>query len=82
MLRGRPGTLRGMTATEPRPVPRIAAELAEVRRHLVDAPPHHGAGVRAALADRLAALERELAVARAAARRPDGSAPGADDTHG
>lgn len=44
----------------------VAAELAEVRRHLVDAPPHHGAGTRAALHDRLTSLERELAGARSA----------------
>jgi hypothetical protein len=63
-----------MNTAEPRPVPRITAELAEVRRHLVDAPPHHGAGVRAALQDRVASLERELAAARNAARTTDRAA--------
>lgn len=39
----------------------IRAELREAERYLTDAPPHHGAGVRAALEDRIAALQRELA---------------------
>jgi hypothetical protein len=71
-----------MTTSEPRPVPRIAAELAEVRRHLVDAPPHHGAGVRDALRDRAAALERELDAARVATARAAGSAPSGSATEG
>jgi hypothetical protein len=43
----------------------IAAELAELRRHLEEAPPHH-AGGRRALEDRIRRLERELADARGA----------------
>lgn len=43
----------------------IRAELAEVERHLVDVPPHHGGG-RADLESRADALRRELARARAA----------------
>lgn len=39
----------------------IRAELAEAERYLTEAPPHHGAGVRAALAARIAGLQRELA---------------------
>lgn len=50
--------------SSPRPAGRIAAELDEVRRHLQEAPPHHGAGVRRALQERLVRLERELAAAR------------------
>jgi hypothetical protein len=38
----------------------VAAELAELRRHLSEMPPHHGGG-RAALEDRVRRLERELA---------------------
>lgn len=41
----------------------IAAELAELRRHLREMPPHHGGGGRA-LEDRVRRLERELARAR------------------
>ncbi len=39
----------------------IAGELAELRRHLVDVPPHHAAGTRRALEERIRRLERELA---------------------
>ena len=39
----------------------IRAELAEAQRYLTEAPPHHGAGVRAALEARITALQRELA---------------------
>ena len=46
----------------------ISAELAEVERHLVDIPPHHGGG-RADLSARADALRRELAAARAAHRQ-------------
>lgn len=45
----------------------IAAELAELRRHLEEAPPHHSGGLDA-LQDRVRRLERELAAARR--RRP------------
>lgn len=38
----------------------IRAELAEAQRYLLEAPPHHGAGVRAALEARITALQREL----------------------
>jgi hypothetical protein len=41
----------------------VAAELAELRRHLDEMPPHHGGG-RAALEGRVQRLERELARAR------------------
>jgi hypothetical protein len=50
----------------PRPTPPtrtpdvVAAELATTRRYLVDAPPHHGAGTREVLDQRLRRLEREL----------------------
>jgi hypothetical protein len=47
-----------------RTVPVIAAELADVRRHLVDVPPHHGGGGDH-LERRVRELERELARARA-----------------
>lgn len=46
----------------------ITAELAEVRRHLTDVPPHHGGG-RAALEARADALHRELARAEHARRQ-------------
>jgi hypothetical protein len=54
-----------------RPLATILAELAEVRRHLQDAPPHHGGGTTA-LRDRLTQLESELHLARRreAARGP------------
>lgn len=47
----------------PRTEATIAAELAELRRHLEQAPPHH-AGGRSALEDRVRRLERELAASR------------------
>jgi hypothetical protein len=53
-----------MDATPPRPSPTVLAELAEVQRHLRDAPPHHGAGVRDSLQIAARRLERELAAAR------------------
>lgn len=40
---------------------RLRAELEDLRRYLAETPPHHGAGVRAALQVRVARLERELA---------------------
>jgi len=40
---------------------RLRAELADLRRYLAETPPHHGAGVRAALQARVARIERELA---------------------
>lgn len=51
----------GENARAGRPVSVIRAELGEVRRHLVDAPPHHGAGIREALHRQLRSLEHELA---------------------
>lgn len=52
----------------PRPAERspavVAAELAEVRRHLETSPPHHGGG-RAPLDEHRRRLERELAALRA-----------------
>lgn len=47
-----------------RPSDRVLAELAEVRRHLREAPPHHGAGVRESLHVTIRRLEQELAMAR------------------
>ena len=41
----------------------IRAELAEAQRYLTEAPPHHGAGVRATLEARITALQRELRAA-------------------
>lgn len=52
-----------MTRQDRRTEDTIAAELAELRRHLEEAPPHH-AGGQAALEDRVRRLERELAEAR------------------
>lgn len=52
-----------------RSIATIQSELAEVRRHLVDVPPHSGQGLRDELADRINRLERELAAARTAAAR-------------
>jgi hypothetical protein len=46
-----------------RTVARIAAELADVERHLRDVPPHSGGG-RHALEARRAALQRELSERR------------------
>ncbi|MEX2505181.1 MAG: hypothetical protein WD378_10035 [Egicoccus sp.] len=51
-----------MTTPDPkRTIPVVQAELDAVRRHLHEAPPHHGSGTRAALDERLRRLERELA---------------------
>jgi hypothetical protein len=47
-----------------RTVAAILAELREVERHLAEAPPHSGTGVRDDLARRRDALQRELARAR------------------
>jgi hypothetical protein len=52
-----------MTRQRQRDEATIAAELAELRRHLGEAPPHHSGG-RPALEDRVRRLERELAQAR------------------
>lgn len=57
-----------MTAPAKRTIPVVQAELEAVRRHLHEAPPHHGSGTRAALEERLRRLERELAKLRAAER--------------
>jgi hypothetical protein len=48
----------------------IAAELADVRRYLVETPPHHGDGARVVLTERVRRLERELAAARGGPDRP------------
>lgn len=56
-----------MTTSPHRPIPVIQAQIAEVSRHLHDAPPHHGSGTRESLAARLHALQAELAAARRAA---------------
>jgi hypothetical protein len=42
----------------------IAAELREVERHLLAAPPHAGAGARESLLARRDRLQRELAATR------------------
>jgi len=55
-----------MPVTPPRSSPTVLAELAEVRRHLLETPPHHGAGVRESLQTTARRLERELAAAREA----------------
>jgi hypothetical protein len=46
----------------------VTSELAELRRHLVDVPPHHGGGTRRAVEERIARLETELAALDAAIR--------------
>jgi hypothetical protein len=51
----------GPTAQPPRPASAVRAELIDLERYLLETPPHHGAGVRAALVTRIALLERELA---------------------
>jgi hypothetical protein len=51
----------GPAAQQPRPASAVRAELTDLRRYLVETPPHHGAGVRDALVARIALLERELA---------------------
>ncbi|MFO7778445.1 MAG: hypothetical protein R6V28_08845 [Nitriliruptoraceae bacterium] len=56
-------TRAGPTSAQTRPPSAIRAELADLRRHLVETPPHHGAGVREVLTARIALLERELAAA-------------------
>ena len=47
--------------TGPHPAARLRAELEDLRRYLAETPPHHTAGVRAALEARVARLERQLA---------------------
>lgn len=47
------------------------AELAELRRHLQDLPPHHDGG-RRRLEERISHLEREIAATRADRGREDG----------
>lgn len=63
----------------PRRVAVIQSEIAEIRRHLTDVPPHSGSGIRDDLHAKLNGLERELAQARAAeaqdADRGDADAP-------
>lgn len=51
----------GATQGQPRPASVVRAELTDLRRYLVETPPHHGAGIRDALVARIALLERELA---------------------
>jgi hypothetical protein len=50
----------------------VAAELAEVRRHLEESPPHHGGG-RAQLEERRRRIERELAALRGHGEEHGGS---------
>ncbi len=49
----------------------IGAELAELRRHLPELPPHNASGVRAELLTRISRLEREHRAAQERERRPD-----------
>ena len=65
----------GVMPPAPRPVSTILDELAAIERHLVDAPPHAGAGQREDLARRATELRRELA----AARRASGTRAGRTD---
>jgi hypothetical protein len=55
-----------MSVSPPRSSPIVLAELAEVRRHLDETPPHHGAGVRDSLQATVRRLESELAAVRRA----------------
>jgi hypothetical protein len=48
----------------------IGAELAELRRHLPELPPHNASGVRAELLTRIGHLEREQRAALDRERRP------------
>lgn len=57
-----------------RSITAIQRELADVRRHLVDAPPHSATGVREHLDARLDALNRELQRAQAAQREASAAA--------
>lgn len=57
-----------------RSVTAIQRELADVQRHLVEAPPHSASGVREHLDARLDALRRELE----RARRQSSSDPSTD----
>lgn len=56
-------TRAGPTGGQPRTPSAIRTELTDLRWHLLETPPHHGAGVREALTARIALLERELAAA-------------------
>lgn len=56
-----PRPLAERTGVDVRSRGEVANELSELRRHLTDVPPHHGGGTRAALAERIARLEAELA---------------------
>ncbi len=58
---GTPARTGTRAGAPPRPRSAIRAELTDLRRHLVETPPHHGAGGRDALMARIALLERELA---------------------
>jgi hypothetical protein len=51
----------------------VVAELREVERYLLAAPPHAGAGAREALLGRRDRLQRELARLRSARRERGGS---------
>jgi hypothetical protein len=53
----------------------IAAELREVERYLLAAPPHAGAGAREALLARRDRLQRELAAVRDRQHRAAGERP-------
>lgn len=51
----------GAGPATPRPANVVRAELTDLRRYLLETPPHHGAGTRDALVADIARLERELA---------------------
>lgn len=51
----------GSASAPGRPASVIRAELTDLRRYLLETPPHHGAGTRDAVVARIAQLERELA---------------------
>lgn len=64
----------------PRSLPQVLEELAAVERHLVDAPPHSGAGQRDDLARRRDALRRELEALRRQRTGPADGSAGSDET--
>jgi len=64
-----PGESAGPDERSPARSPaQLRSELAELRHHLQEIPPHHGGG-RAAMQRRIAALERELAATPRTTRR-------------
>lgn len=60
-MTGDPSTDRpAPSVPAPRTVAALRAELDDLRRHLVDTPPHHGSGTRRSVEERIAALEAAL----------------------